>query len=164
MVLLADIEDMIDAINAQVRRLGKEYAPKYVKESAWLKYNKGRFNIDDYIKASDTRREAIEKDVFRNYEGMDTAETLKIEKNQMIGNFNSAAKKLGVDFSVNNRNFNDFKNFVEEYEERVKDMKFKDSGAIIQMYMNYKSKRRNYTDVNDFFTQLIKNEEKEVFK
>lgn len=161
---MSDIEDMIDAINAQVRRLGKESSPKYVKDSAWLKYNKGRFNIDDYINASDTRRETIEKDVFRNYEGMETEETLKMEKNQMMDNFNSAAEKLGVDFSVNNRNFNDFKNFVDEYEERVKDMKFKDSGAIIQMYMNYRTKRRNYTDVNDFFTQLIKEEESEVFK
>lgn len=161
---MSDIEDMINAINAQVRRLGKESSPKYVKDSAWIKYNKDRFNIDDYIKASDTRRETIEKDVLRNYEGMETAETLKMAKNQMMDNFNSAAEKLGVDFSVNNRNFNDFKNFVNEYEERVKDMKFKDSGAIIQMYMNYRTKRRNYTDVNDFFTQLIKNEESEVFK
>lgn len=161
---MSDIEDMIDAINAQVRRLGKEYSPKYVKNSAWLKYNKDRFSIDDYIKASDTRRETIEKDVLRNYEGMETAKTLREEKNQMMDNFNSAAEKLGVDFSVNNRNFNDFKNFVDEYEERVKDMKFKDSGAIIQMYMNYRTKRRNYTDVNDFFTQLIKDEEREVFK
>lgn len=161
---MSDIEDMIDAINAQVRLLGKEYSPKYVKNSAWLKYNKDRFNIDDYIKASDTRRETIEKDVLRNYEGMETKESLKMAKNQMMDNFNSAAEKLGVDFSVNNRNFNDFKNFVDEYEERVKDMKFKDSGAIIQMYMNYRTKRRNYTDVNDFFTQLIKEEESEVFK
>lgn len=161
---MSDIEDMIDAINAQVRRLGKEYSPKYVKNSAWLKYNKDRFNIDDYIKASDTRRKTIEKDVLRNYEGMETAETLREEKNQMMDNFNSTAEKLGVDFSVNNRNFDDFKNFVNEYEERMKDMKFKDSGAIIQMYMNYRTKRRNYTDVNDFFTQLIKEEESEVFK
>lgn len=160
---MSDIEDMINAINAQVRRLGKESSPKYVKNSAWLKYNKDRFNINDYISASDTRREAIEKDVFRNYEGMETMETLKMEKNQMMDNFNSAAEKLGVDFSVNNRNFNDFKNFIEEYEERIKDMKFKDSGAIIQMYMNYRTKRRNYTDVNDFFKQLIKNEESEIF-
>lgn len=161
---MSEIEDMIDAINAQVRRLGKEYSPKYVKNSSWLKYNKDRFNIDDYIKASDTRREAIEKDVLRNYEGMETAETLREEKNQMMDNFNSAAEKLGIDFSVNNRNFNDFKNFVDEYEERTKDMKFKDSGAIIQMYMNYKAKRRHYADTNDFFTQLIKEEESEVFK
>lgn len=161
---MSDIEDMIDAINAQVRRLGKESSPKYVKESAWLKYNKDRFNIDDYIKASDTRREVIEKDVLRNYEGMETAETLREEKNQMIANFNEAAKKMGVDFNVNNQNFNDFKKFVSGYEERVKDMKFKDSGTIIQMYMNYRTKRRNYTDVNDFFTQLIRAEESEVFK
>lgn len=161
---MSDIEDMIDAINAQVRRLGKESSPKYVKESAWLKYNKDRFNIDDYINASDTRREAIEKDVFRNYEGMETKETLKFEKDNFISNFNEAAENLGIDFRVNNRNFNDFKDFVDEYEERVKDMKFKDSGAIIQMYMNYRTKRRNYTDVNDFFTQLIRAEESEAFK
>lgn len=159
---MADIEDMINAINAQVNRLGRKSVPKYVKNNAWLKYNKGRFNIEDYINASDTRREAIEKDVFRNYEGMETFETLRTQKNEMMANFNAKADELGIDFNVNNRNFNDFKSFVDEYEERVRDLKFKDSGAIIQMYMNFKTKRREYSDVGDFFNQLIKSEE-EIF-
>lgn len=161
---MADIEDMINAINAQVRRLGREANPRYVKNSAWLKYNKGRFDIDDYIKASDTRREVLERDVLRNYEGMETKESLKFEKDNFISNFNEAAENLNIDFRVNNQNFNDFKNFVDEYEERVKDLKFKDSGTVIQMYMNFRTNRRKYGNVNEYFTQLIKDEENEVFK
>ena len=161
---MADIEDMIDAINAQTRRLGTKSAPKYVKNNKWLNYNKDRFNIDDYINASDTRREVIEKDVLRNYENMPTRETLRADKENFINNFNKAAKNLGIDFGVNNRNFNDFKDFVDEYEDRVKDLKFKDSGQIIQMFLNFRSHKREFTDVKEFFTDYIKKEQEEVFK
>lgn len=160
---MADIEDMIDAINAQVNRLGKDSNPRYVKGSAWLKYNKDRFSIEDYIRASDTRREVIERDVLRNYKGMETKETLKFEKDNFISNFNEAAENLGIDFRVNNQNFNNFKEFVDEYEDRVKDLKFKDSGQIIQMFLNFRAHKNKFTDVKEFFDDYIKKEQEGVF-
>ena len=161
---MADIEDMIDAINAQTRRLGTKSAPKYVKNNKWLNYNKDRFNIDDYINASETRREVIEKDVLRNYENMPTKETLRADKEDFIDNFNKAAKNLGIDFGVNNQNFNDFKDFVDEYEDRVKDLKFKDSGQIIQMFLNFRSHKKEFTDVKGFFDDYIKKEQEDIFR
>ena len=161
---MADIEDMIDAINAQVQRLGVKSAPKYVKSNKWLSYNKDRFNIEDYENATETRKEVIYKDVFRNYENMPTRETLRADKQDFISNFNKVAENLSVDFSVNNRNFNDFKDFVDEYEERVKDLKFKDSGQIIQMFLNFRLHKKEFTNVKEFFTDYIKKEEEDIFK
>lgn len=155
---------MIDAINAQVRRLSGKSIPKYVTSNKWLSYNKGRFNIEDYEKATETRKEVIEKDVFRNYENMPTNETLRADKDNFINNFNKAAQNLGIDFRVNNQNFNNFKNFVDEYEERVKDLKFKDSGQIIQMFLNFRQHKKEFTDVKEFFNDYIKKEQEGIFK
>lgn len=161
---MADIEDMIAAINAQAHKLGRKSNSKYVRSSKWLSYNKDRFNIEDYENATETRKEVIYKDVFRNYENMPTKETLRADKDDFINNFNKAADNLGVDFSVNNRNFNDFKDFVGEYEERVKDLKFKDSGQIIQMFLNFRQHKKEFADVKEFFTDYIKKEQEGIFE
>lgn len=161
---MADIEDMIDAINAQTRRLGRESNPEYVKSSKWLSYNRNRFNIEDYERASETRKEVIYKDVRRNYENMPTKETLRSDKQFFMDNFNKVANNLGVDFNINNQNFNNFKDFVDEYEERVKDLKFKDSGQIIQMFLNFRSHKKEFTDVKEFFDDYIKKEQEGIFK
>lgn len=154
---------MIDAINAQTRRLRIKSAPKYVKNSKWLNYNKDRFSIEDFERATETRKEVIYKDVLRNYENMPTLETLRTDKQNFMNNFNKAARNLGIDFTVYNKNFNDFKDFVDEYEDRVKDLKFKDSGQIIQMFLNFRTHKEEFTDVKEFFNDYIKKEQEGVF-
>lgn len=151
---MANIEDMINAINAQAGKLSKDWQPKYIKESPWVKYNKDRFSIEDYLKANESRRETIERDVLRNYENMQTKGSLSKEKNEFMDNFNEVAEKLGIDFNVNNSNFHKFKDFIKEYEERIKNSKFKDSGAIIQMYLNFRDSRRKYNSISDFFDKI----------
>lgn len=146
-----NIEDKILAINAMINKLSKKYLPKYIKESDWVSYNKSRYSIDEYLNASEARREVIEQDIERNYKRMPTVESLKKKRRDFIDNFNEASRDLGLGDVLNYHNAERFAEFLNVYEEHIQNMKFKDSGQLIQMFYTYrKTGRYKYKSIEDF--------------
>lgn len=159
-MILDDIEKMMNTINSRVKSFTQRYRPRYIKNSKWVNYNKNRFDMDKYIKASPSRRDIIERDLLRNIERMPTAVELKDRKDVFIQNFNEALEAAGLEPAINNRNYLEFSDFVERYDNIVTETKYRDSGQIAQLYTDYIEVKQKYDSIDTFFTDLLEKENK----
>lgn len=148
---------MIDKINAQVKKLSQKSNPKYVKESKWVRYNKGAFSKEDYMKMNVSQRKAYDRDVRQSYKEMPTKEELKDDYHQFIDNFNDVLEKREKSFRINYNNALKFKNFIEYYDTIRQSTKYRSSDQILEDYEQYiKLKQKNDISIEDYFKEHTK--------
>lgn len=88
---------------------------------------------------------------------MPEPEEIKREYNDFIKNFNTILEEKGVNFRVNYRNAQEFKDFIDYYDSIRTSTRYRSSEQILEDYEQYvKLKRKNDISIEDYFKEYTK--------
>lgn len=132
-----DIKGMIRGINKTIDSLTGKSSTKYMKNSSFVRDNKGAFSIEEYEQLIGAEKRAYEQDVRYQYRNRPSRQDLKNEYNNFKDNFNNAIKSAGIDFKITDQNAEVFKEFIEYYDSKIESFKYRDSMQIVELFQNY---------------------------
>lgn len=144
------IEKMLSDINKRVQSFKREWQPKYVKESSFVKDNEDIFSIDEYENLSKQEQQRYKKLIEHEYKNMPNKDDLQKEYKNFKDNFNKMLEDEQEEFRINNRNANDFKEFVEYTDSVIKSKKYRDSLQIVQKFKDY-LKVKNEKSIAEYY-------------
>ena len=144
------IDKMLSDINKRVQSFKREWQPKYVKNSNFVKENEDIFSIDEYESLSKEEQQRYKKLIEHEYKKMPNRDDLQKEYRNFKDNFNRMLEDEGEDFRINDRNANDFKEFVDYTDSVIKSKKYRDSLQIVQKFKDY-LKVRNEKSIAEYY-------------
>ena len=144
------IDKMLSDINKRVQSFKREWQPKYVKNSNFVKENEDIFSIDEYESLSKEEQQRYKKLIEHEYKKMPNRDDLQKEYRNFKDNFNRMLEDEGEDFRINDRNANDFKEFVDYTDSVIKSKKYQDSLQIVQKFKDY-LKVRNEKSIAEYY-------------
>lgn len=148
------IEKMLSDINKRVQSFKREWQPKYVKESSFVKDNEDIFSIDEYESLTTQEQQRYKKLIDHEYRNMPSKDDLQKEYKNFKDNFNRMLEDEQEDFRINDRNANDFKEFIEYTDSVVKSKKYRDSLQIVQKFKDY-LKVKNEKSISEYYEDNI---------
>lgn len=151
-----DIKGMIRNINKTIESLTGKSATNYMRNSSFVRNNKGAFSIEEYEQLTGAEKRAYEQDVRFQYKNAPSRQDLKDEYNDFKNNFNDAMEKTGIDFKINDRNAAEFQEFVEYYDSKIQSSKYRDSMQIVELFQNYLDLRTEQDfSIADYFEEYL---------
>lgn len=144
------IEKMLSDINKRVQSFKREWQPKYVKESSFVKDNEDIFSVDEYESLTTQEQQRYKKLIEHEYKNMPNKDDLQKEYKSFKDNFNKMLEDEQEDFRINDRNANDFKEFVEYTDSVIKSKKYRDSLQIVQKFKDY-LKVKNEKSISEYY-------------
>lgn len=147
---------MIRGINKTIESLTGKSATNYMRNSSYVRHNKGVFSVEEYEQLSGTEKRAYEQDVRYQYRIAPSRQDLKDEYNDFKNNFNDAMEKAGIDFKINDSNAAEFQEFVEYYDSKIESSKYRDSMQIVELFRNYLDLRAEQDfSIADYFEEYL---------
>lgn len=148
------IDKMLSVINKRVQSFKREWQPKYVQNSSFVKDNEDIFSIEEYESLSTQDQQRYKKLIEHEYRNMPSKDDLQNEYKNFKDNFNRMLEDEQEDFRINDRNANDFKEFIEYIDSVVKSKKYRDSLQIVQEFKDY-LKVKNEKSIAEYYEERI---------
>ena len=156
------IEKMITEISKRVESFKRDYQPKYVKNSSFVKDNDDLFTIDEYNQLTKEEQQRYRKLITYEYKHMPDKRDLQHEYQEFKKNFNKMLEKEGDDFRVNDRNARDFIDFIEYTDSIIKrNKKYWDSRQVTNKFQDY-MKVKNDKTIEEYYNELLKGKKEET--
>ena len=144
------IEKMLSDINKRVQSFKREWQPKYVQKSSFVKDNEDIFSIEEYESLSTQDQQRYKKLIEHEYRNMPSKDDLQNEYKNFKDNFNRMLEDEQEDFRINDRNANDFKEFLDYTDSVIKSKKYRDSLQIVQKFKDY-LKVKNEKSIAEYY-------------
>lgn len=156
------IEKMLSDINKRVQSFKRDYQPKYVQKSSFVKDNEDLFTMEEYEQLSKQDQQRYKKLIEYEYKHMPDTRTLQQEYQEFKKNFNDMLAKEGEKFRVNDRNAGDFIDFVDYTDSIIKrNKKYWDSKQITNKFQDY-MKVKNEKTMEEYYDELLKGKKEET--
>lgn len=144
------IEKMITEISKRVESFKRDYQPKYVKNSSFVKDNEDIFTVEEYESLPKQEQQRYKNLIEYEYKQMPNRADLQKEYKNFKDNFNKMLEEEDDDFRINDRNVGDFKEFIDYTDSVVKSKKYRDSFQIVQKFKEY-LKVKNEKSISDYY-------------
>lgn len=144
------IEKMITEISKRVESFKRDYQPKYVKNSSFVKDNEDIFTVEEYESLPKQEQQRYKNLIEYEYKQMPNRADLQKEYKNFKDNFNKMLEEEDDDFRINDRNAGDFKEFIDYTDSVVKSKKYRDSFQIVQKFKEY-LKVKNEKSISDYY-------------
>ena len=144
------IEKMITEISKRVESFKRDYQPKYVKNSSFVKDNEDIFTVEEYESLPKQEQQRYKNLIEYEYKQMPNRADLQKKYKNFKDNFNKMLEEEDDDFRINDRNAGDFKEFIDYTDSVVKSKKYRDSFQIVQKFKEY-LKVKNEKSISDYY-------------
>lgn len=141
---------MLSDINKRMQSFKREWQPKYVQKSSFVKDNDDLFTVEEYNQLNKEEQQRYKKLIEHEYKNMPSKDDLQKEYKNFKDNFNKMLEDEQEDFRINDRNANDFKEFVDYTDSVIKSKKYRDSLQIVQKFKDY-LKVKNEKSIAEYY-------------